>query len=371
MKKPGRYLAAPTLYLAVGETGSKSWIQRIVVNGRRHDMGLGPFSIVPLREAREKAHDNRKAAYDGRDLMAERKQGKVPTFKEATERTFEANRSRWTNEKHTKNWIQAVAKYAIPILGDRPVDQIDRQDVLRILTPIWKTKPERARRLRQRVRLIFSWSMANGFRNDNPADESISAALPIQRGRREPFRALHYSDVPGALKTIQASGCSKAARAALRFLILTASRSGEARGARWDEINPEKRSWTLPASRMKSRAEHRVPLSDQSMDVLDGVKGLNGGFGVVFQSALRKGRVLSDKTLMDVLRDTGLSEKTTVHGFRSAFRDWAAECTSADHATMEMSLSHSVGSAVERSYARSTLFEKRRVLMEEWGEFVG
>ena len=294
----------------------------------------------------------------------------MPTFREAAEKTFAANEGRWRNGKHTRNWMQSLTKYAFPVIGDIAVHRIGREDLLNILSPIWVTKPATARKLRQRIRATLSWCQAMGHIEHNWAGEAISGALPTMPAVRQHFRALPYREVPVALAAVEASDASLAARQCLRFLVLTAVRSGEARGATWSEIDVGTREWRIPARRMKASAEHRVPLADECFIALERVEPLRDDSGLVFPSPLKKGRPLSDMTLMKILRTTGLAERTTVHGFRSAFRDWAAECTAADHAVIELSLAHKVGSAVERAYARSDLIEKRRRLMEAWSSFV-
>ena len=263
-----------------------------------------------------------------------------------------------------------MAKRVLPVLGDMPVDTIGREDVLRILTPIWTSRPEIARKLRSRVRAVLSWAQAHGHVEHNAAGEGIDGALPVMPAVRAHFRALPYPDVGAALDTIDGSRASVSARACLRFLVLTACRSGEARGATCAEIDPEAREWRIPASRMKGGAEHRVPLSEAATAALEAVRSLRGPSDLVFPSPQRPGRPLSDMTLTKVLRDTGLAGRATVHGFRTAFRTWASEKTNADHAVMELCLAHHVGTAVERAYARSDLLAKRRRLMDQWAAFV-
>ena len=371
LKEPGRYRAGPTLYLNISPNGAKSWVQRLTINGVRRDIGLGSFSLVSMAEAREMAHENRRAArIEKRDPLAEKRRVKMPTFEEAARLFHEANKPRWRAEKHAKNWIQIVSKYAFPVIGSRRVDEIDREAVLRILTPIWSTKAETAKKLRQNIRAVFSWAQAHGFIEHNPGGESISGALPKMPKVQANFRALPYAEIPEALEIVEASGASMAAKLALRFLILTAARSGEVLGALWDETDLEARTWTIPAARMKSGREHRQPLSDEAVAVLENARALDDGSGLVFPSPMRRGKPMSNMTLTKILRDNGLAERATIHGMRSGFRTWASEKTSADHATMEIALSHQVGSDVERSYARSDLFAKRARLMESWGRFV-
>ncbi len=367
---PGRYGDGGTLFLYVAPGGSKSWIQRVTIDGRRRDIGLGGWPVVSLAKARQRAFANRVAIADGLDPLAEKRKAKAPTFREAAEATFEVNRTRWRNEKHTANWWSSLEKYAFPTLGDLPVDQIGREQVLRVLSPIWTTRPERARRLRQRIKATLRWCQAHGFVEHNAAGEAIDGALPSMTTGKQHFRALPYPEVPEALQVVEGSRASLSAKLCLRFLVLTAARSGEARGATWTEIDTEAGDWRLPSDRMKGGVEHRQPLSDPAMAVLEQARALDDGSGLIFPSPTRQGKPLSDMALTKVLRDNGLAERTTVHGFRSAFRTWVSEETDAEHAVAELSLAHAVGSQVERAYARSDLLEKRRGLMRQWAAFL-
>ena len=371
LKAPGRYGDGGGLYLNVAKGGSKSWVQRIATGGKRRDIGLGGFPAVSLAEARERATENRDAIAEGRDPVAEKRtpKPKLPTFREAARACHEMNSPRWRNAKHAANWLATLERHAMPKLGHLPVDRITRTDVPAVLTPIWGTRQETARRVRQRVRAVMRWAVAHGHREDNPAGEGIDGALPPMPANRSHFRALPYQEVPAALQTVAASTAGVAAKTCFEFLILTAARSGEARGATWDEIDLDARLWTIPAERMKGGLEHRVPLSEAAIAALEEAAPLRDESGLVFPSPA-KSRQLSDMTLTKILRTTGLAERATVHGFRSSFRDWAAECTSATYAAMELSLAHHVGNAVERAYARSDLLEQRRALMAQWAEYV-
>ena len=368
--EPGRYGDGAGLYLNVAPGGSKSWVQRIVVQGRRRDIGLGGYPTVSLAEARVLAVANRTGVAAGRDPVAEKRRPPKPSFQDAARRVHEANLPRWRNEKHAAAWIATLDRYAFPTLGNMAVDQIGRADVLGVLTPIWGSKPETARRVRQRIRTVMRWAMAHGFVEYNVAGEAIDGALPAMPKLKAHMRALPYWEVPEALNVVEASHSSIAAKLCLRFTVLTGARSGETRAAVWSEIDLERALWTLPAGRMKGGLEHRVPLSGPALDVLSEVRNLHDGSGLVFPSPNKAGHALSDMTLTKILRTTGLADRATVHGFRSAFRDWASECTAASHAVMELSLAHRVGSAVEQAYARSDLLEQRRVLMAAWGEFI-
>ena len=368
--KPGRYGDGGTLFLVVAPRGSKSWVQRITIDGRRRDIGLGGYPFVGLAAARQKAVDNRAAIMAGRDPLAEKRRSSMPTFRQAARRTCDALSPGWRNRKHTVGWMQSLERHAFPVIGDVSVDRIAREDVLRVLTPIWSSRPETARRVRQRIRATLRWAWAHGYVDGNVAGEGIEGALPKMPAVKQHFRALPYREVAAALGTVNRSRASVAAKLCLRLLVLTATRSGEARGARWDEIDLEAAEWRIPAERMKAHNAHRIPLSRPALAVLEQARLLDDGSGLVFPSSVRRGRPLSDMTLTKLLRTQGIAERATVHGFRSSFRDWASECTDTPHAVMELSLAHRVGSNVEQAYARSDLLAKRRVLMEQWGAFV-
>ena len=370
LTKPGRYGDGGTLFLCIAPGGSKSWVQRVTIDGKRRDIGLGGFPVVGLATARKRAFDNHVAIAEGRNPLGERRKIAIPSFREASQRTFEANRPRWRNEKHAKNWLQSLEKYAFPVFGDTAVNRIDRGEVLAVLTPIWTSRAETAQRLRQRIRTVLRWCEAHGFVEYNAAGEAIDGALPHNPTAKKHFRALPYQDVTAALETVESSKASMAAKWCFRFLVLTATRSGEARGATWSDIDLNTREWRIPANRMKGGVEHRVPLSEPALEVLERAQVLRDESDLVFPSPTKKGRSLSDMTLTKLLRDVGLAERTTVHGFRSSFRDWASEKTNAAHAVMELSLAHAVGSSVEQAYARSDLFDKRRTLMEQWASYL-
>ena len=369
-ERPGRYGDGGTLYLNVAPGGSKSWVQRISIDGRQRDIGLGPWPVVTLEEARDFAIDNRRTVRRGGDPLADKRRAKVPTFREAALRTFESKRGDFRSVKHAANWLQQLERHAFPKLGNVPVDRIDREAVLSVLTPIWSIKAESARKVRQRISATLRWAEAHGYVDRDLAGNAIAGALPKRQAKAVHLRALPYREVGAALATIEASGASEAAKLCLRFLVLTAARSGEARGATWADIDMDAREWRIPGERMKGGQEHRVPLSDAAVDALERARELRDGSDLVFPSPRRPGRELSDMTLTRVLRSTGLAERATVHGFRSSFRDWAAEKTEAQHAVMELSLAHAVGSDVERAYARSDLIARRRDLMRRWADYL-
>ena len=324
---------------------------------------------MTLAMAREKALENKRMVASGIDPTAKTEGPLIPTFKEATMAVHQTNLARFKSEKHGKNWIQMVGKYCLPTLADTPINEIDRLDVLNVLTPIWVSKPETARRVRQRMRSVFAWGMAHGYLDTNPAGETISAALPSMPKFKEHFRALGYSELPAALKTIRESKAGIAAKLALEFLTYTAGRSGEVRGATWGEIDLDRRMWIIPASRMKGGNEHRVPLSLPAMAALERARAIREG-EYIFPSPMKENSPLSDMTLTKILRATGLADRMTVHGIRSTFRDWVAEETATPWAVAELALAHRVGTSVEQAYHRTDLLEKRRELMEDWGRYL-
>ena len=368
LTKPGMHHDGRGLYLRVAPGGSKGWMLRATIDGRRRDIGLGGYPTVSLAKARQFADAHRLAVAEGRDPLAEKRRTATPTFAEAAAKVHEVNLPRWKNGKHTDQWINTLRTYAFPVIGNLRLDRITRRDVLTILTPIWTAKPETARRVRQRIRTVLRWGQAHGYVEHNVAGEAIDGALPPMPRVKAHFRALPHAEVQAALETIDASTASMAAKLCLRFLIMTAARSGEARGATWSELDLDNRLWTIPAQRMKAGAEHRVPLSDAALAVLEQARPLRDDSGLVFRSPTRRGKSLSDMALTKILRDNGLSDRATVHGFRSSFRDWAAD-TGKLRETAEAALAHTVG-GVEGAYFRSDLFERRRRLMDDWGRFV-
>ena len=370
LRDPGRYSDGDGLHLFIHKNGRKSWVQRITVDGRRRDIGLGGYPTVSLAQARKRATDNREAISSGRDPVAEKHRPAMPTFREAAHIVHEANKPRWRNGSHTRAWIQTLERHAFPKIGNKKIDTVSRTDVLTVLTPIWSTRPETGRRVRQRMRTIFRWAMANELIETNPAGEAIDGALPSMPKVKAHLRALPYQEVGAALKTVDASQTSPASKRCLKFLILTAARSGEARGATWDEIEFDSATWTIPGSRMKAGEEHRVPLSDRALDVLMLARQLDDGSGLCFPSPLRPGRMLSDMTLTKILRSTGLADRATVHGFRTSFKTWTMEQTETPWAVGEAALAHQLGGSVEQAYARSKLFDRRQPLMQQWADYL-
>ena len=372
IRVPGRYGDGAGLYLLVSRAGSKSWVQRVTIDGRRRDIGLGGYPAVSLAHARSLSAANRAAIAEGKDPRAEKRKAAMPTFREAARRVYEANLPRWRNGKHTVCWWQTLERHAMSRLGNLPLDRIEPGDVLAVLEPIWGVRQETARRVRQRIRTVLSWGLSHGFVERNAAGEVIDGALPRMPRQKSHLRSLPYQEVPLALETIKATGAtgaSMAVKLCFRFLVVTAVRSGEARGAKWEEIDLCEREWRIPASRMKGGQEHRVPLSKAAVAILEVAQLLRNHSGLVFPSPIAPDQPVSDTTLIRLLRAMGLAERATVHGFRSSFRNWCMERTDTPWAVGETALAHALGNATQQAYARSDLFERRRELMEAWAEY--
>ncbi|MXZ59232.1 MAG: tyrosine-type recombinase/integrase [Acidobacteria bacterium] len=372
IQHPGRYgdgRGSGGLSLRVKRTArghlSKTWGQRISVDGRARNLGLGSWPHVSLTEARQQCALNLLARQRGELISGHRPT--VPTFGEAVEKVIAMHRTGWKDGgRSEKLWRATLRHHAMPRLGRRPVDRIHTSDVMAVLLPIWNEKRATARQVRHRIGAVMRWAVAQGYREDNPAGDAIGAALPRNEVRPQHHRALPYVEVAGAIATVRESGAYPATVLAFEFLVLTACRGIEVRGARWEEIDLEAREWRIPADRMKTGREHRVPLSDRALAVLEEAQELADGSGLVFPSP--RGRRLSDATITKMVRDLGIG--AVPHGFRSSFRDWAAERTDAPREVCELALAHVNRDRVEAAYRRSDLFERRRALMEQWASFL-
>jgi integrase len=364
--RPGRYADGNGLYLLVDDSGAKRWLLRTVVAGKRRDIGLGSASLVSLADAREEAVRLRRIARSGGDPLAERRreQRVVPTFREAAKKVHEAHAATFRNRKHAAQWLASLEADVFPVFGDRPVSTIDSADVLRALTPIWNSKPETARRIKQRIRVILDWAKASSHRSgDNPVD-GLARVLPRHKGPAKHHAALPYAKVPAFLQQLRESDAGEPTKLALEFLVLTVARTAEVLGARWTEIDREARVWTVPATRTKAGREHRVPLSRRSLEIVDQAKALSDGGPYVFPGR-NASTTMSNMVFLMLLRRLSLRD-ITGHGFRSTFRDWAEERTSASWAAKEASLAHVVKDKTEAAYLRTDLFDQRRDLLERW-----
>ncbi|MCH9027048.1 MAG: integrase arm-type DNA-binding domain-containing protein [Proteobacteria bacterium] len=370
LKKPGKYADGNGLYLIVDVSGSKRWELRTVVQRRRRDIGLGGLTLVSLAEAREEAACMRKTARKGGDPLVERRKAsaQIPTFKEAAILVHEEHSATWKNKKHAAQWIKTLKEYTFPLFGDRSVDLVDTPDVLNALSKIWLTKPETARRVRQRIGTVLDWAKAAGHRTgDNPIN-GIVKGLPNQPKKQKHHAALPYSEVNSFIRKLGKADANESTRLAFEFLILTATRTSEVILAKWSEIEAEKETWTIPSERMKAGRKFRVPLSQRCIEILAQAKELSYGGPYIFPGRSEK-KPLSTMVFLMMIRRMG--KEITAHGFRSSFRDWAAELTNFSREVCEMALAHTVSDKVEAAYLRGDLFDKRRQLMDTWAAFVG
>jgi integrase len=371
--QPGLYHDGHGLYLQVSVFGTKSWLYRFMRDGVARKMGLGALHTVPLALARRRAADARRALLDGIDPIDARKarraatkleSAKAITFRECAESCVTSQEAGWRNAKHVGQWRSTLATYAYPVIGDLPVANVDTGLVLKILEPLWATKPETATRLRGRIETVLNWATVREYRRgENPArwrghlDGVLPKSSKVKRVKHHP--ALAYADLPAFMRELRRLD-SISARA-LEFTVLTAARTGEVIGAQWSEIDLTAKTWTVPAGRMKAGKEHRIPLSDRAAMILETL--LREG-SYVFPGA-RAGRSLSNMAMLELLRGMrGMG--ATVHGFRSTFRDWAAERTNYPEFVVEKALAHVVADKVEAAYRRGDLFEKRARLMDDW-----
>jgi len=375
MATPGLFADGGGLYLQVTKTGAKTWIFRFMLAGRRRDMGLGAVHTVSLAEARAEALRCRQMVRDGIDPIESRKAAKLAkraevakamTFKQCAEAYIKAHEAGWQNAKHAAQWTSTLATYAYPIMGKLAAAAVDTGLVMKVLEPIWATKTETASRVRGRIESVLDWATVHRYRaGENPArwkghlDQLLPARAKVKKAGHHSALPYHQiGDFMAVLRRQDGTGAR-----ALEFAILTAARTGEVIGATWDEVDLDKRLWTIPAERMKAGKEHRVPLSDAAVAVLEAVAMIQDG-DFIFPGAKAK-RPLSNMAMLMVLRRMKRDD-LTAHGFRSSFRDWIAECTSFPHEVAEMALAHAVGDKVEAAYRRGDLFEKRRELMAQW-----
>ena len=357
-----------TLTLLVSSRGRAAWAQRVVLkDGKRHDLGLGPWPVVSLAKARQRAFANRVAIADGRDPLAEKRRTKTPTFQQAVERVIAIHGEAWKDGgKTAKLWRATLREYAFPTIGEKSIDEITTSDVLAVLAPIWVKKHETARKVRRRIGTVLKWAVARGYRQDNPAGEAITAALPKRPKLVRHMPAVPHAEVAGAIAAVRASGAWLATKLAFEYLVLTAARSGEVRLATWDEIDTDKRVWTVPAARTKISREHRVPLCGRTVEILNEARALSDGVGLVFPSA--RGKALSDMTLSKLIKEQGIA--AVPHGFRSSFRDWAGERTDYSREVIEAALAHVVKNQTEAACARSDLYNRRVALMRDWETYL-
>lgn len=377
LKEPGYHGDGGGLYLQVSPVGTKSWVFRFKLNGRAREMGLGSLSTFTLAEARDRAAECRRQVQDGIDPIEARKAvkaegrleaAKAMTFAACATAYINAHKASWKNAKHVSQWENTIATYTEPVFGALPVQSLDTALVMRVLEPMWRDKPETASRLRGRIESILDWATVRGLRRgENPARwrGHLDALLPARSKVRavQHHAALPYDEMGAFVQTVRAE--TGVAALALEFLILTAARTGEVIGAEWGELDLEQKVWTVPAERMKGKREHRVPLSPAALKIITAMQAIRTG-DYVFPGR-KPEKPLSNMAMLALLRRMK-REDLTSHGFRSTFRDWAAERTSYPREVAEAALAHAVGDKVEAAYRRGDLFEKRRRLMNEWAK---
>ncbi|MXZ99961.1 MAG: tyrosine-type recombinase/integrase [Acidimicrobiaceae bacterium] len=367
MKKPGKYYDQHGLILRVAPGGSRQWVWRGTVRGRRRDIGMGAVAYTTLAEARDIAYQYRKLARAGIDPRSRRASNSVPTFAEAAEQVIEAYRPGWKDTgRSEENWRSSLRRYVYPALGSTPVDEITTADLVRVLLPVWHTKAETARKLKTRLGVVLRWSIAAGYRTDDPAGPALAAALPRQTTPTRHLASLPHDQVGPTLEKLETLPRAwPPTVACLRFLAATAARSGEARFATWDEVDLETRTWTVPAERTKTNREHVVPLSAAALEALDVARLYSkapNGSGPLFPSP--GGKPLGNGAMSKITRPF----EFTPHGLRASFRSWAAE-TGVPREVAEAALAHS-GRALERAYQRSDLLAARRKVMEAWSRHI-
>lgn len=378
--KPGRHADGGGLHLLVKETGARSWVYRFMLKGKSRDIGLGAagqggISLADARTARDVLRLKVKAGIDpleerqreATEALAAAQAAAIAgmTFKAVAEAYIGANETSWRNDKHRQQWRNTLASYVYPVMGELPVAEIGTAHVLKILEPIWQDKPETASRIRGRIETVLDAAKARGYREgENPARwrGHIAQILPPRsRLTRGHHKAMPYEAIPAFMVKLRERNATAAL--ALEFVILTATRTSEVLGATWAEVDLDKAIWTVPASRMKAGKEHRIPLAPRAVEILEAVKPL--GKASLFPAD--KGGKLSTMAMSMLLRRMKLD--CTVHGFRSGFRDWAAECTGYAHEVCEMALAHVIGNKSEAAYRRGDLFDKRRRLMADWATY--
>ena len=367
VSEPGKYHDGHGLILRVKPTGSKQWVQRLVVKGRRRDIGLGGYPLTSLVEAREAAFTNRKLARAGGDPLRFDADRTSLLSKAAAETVIALHAENWKDSGRTVAiWESSLRRYAFPRLGHRLVSDITVAEVMAVLVAddFWNRKRASAMKIRRRISTIMRWTVAAGFRENNPAGEVLGAALPKSTKPVKHHRALPHAAVAGALETVRGSGAGIATKLAIEFLTLTATRSSEVRLGTWSEVDLEEAVWRVPAERTKTKRTHEVPLSGRTAAILAEALEIADGSGLIFPSP--RGKTLSDNTLSKLFRELGIG--AVPHGARSSFRSWCAD-TGIDREVAEACLAHVVG-GVEGAYQRSTMYQRRREVMEAWANYL-
>ena len=367
---PGRYADGNNLYLEIDKSGARRWTLRVTVLGRRRDMGLGGVSTVSLEEARELAYQYKKIARSGGDPILERQKNKglQTTLIHCAKKVHQINLPTWKNQKFAKQWFSSLEHHVFPTIGKLPISQVTSADILRVLTPIWNTKGDTAKKIKQRLRMIIKWARAQGyFQGDDPV-ELAEQALPKQLKSDDHHKSLEFEKLPEMISNLRKSKISLPTKLALEFTILSACRTNEVLNAKWEEIDLTKLVWSIPSERMKGGKVHQVPLTDRMTVILNDCKKLKTNNDLLFPSEIN-GEALSNNTMRLALKKR-LKVDATVHGMRSSFKDWASETTNFANEVSEMALAHTISNKTELAYRRRTLIEKRRQLMQKWSDYL-
>ncbi|MYA76812.1 MAG: tyrosine-type recombinase/integrase [Gemmatimonadetes bacterium] len=364
----GLHWVDDTLYLSIKPSGRKHWIQRVKFpwerRGKRHDIGLGAFPIVSPEKARKAAMKNRVAIYEGRNPIPEKEV--KPTFEAIAKEYFEIKRTELKTQANYKQWVKSIENHVFPSLAILPVDVVDQNDVIKILKPMWLTKPSMARSVRQRIREILDYARAHNHVDENVADERINRGLPSKQPDIQHHEYTPYNQMPAAYQKLETVPLPPV-RLALRLLILTGLRGSEVLGARWSEFDFADRIWVIPAGRMKGKKPHRIPLTDAMVGILEQARGMDIGNGLVFPG-VKNSSEMGTQLTSRYWGKLGFEGKP--HGFRSTLKSWALECTEYDRELIELCLAHEVGNKTARSYDHTDLLEKRRGLMQAWSDYV-
>ena len=367
---PGRYADGNNLYLEIDKSGARRWTLRVTILGRRRDMGLGGVSTVSLEEARELAYQYKKIARSGGDPILERQKNKglQTTLIHCAKKVHQINLPTWKNQKFAKQWFSSLEHHVFPTIGKLPISQVTSADILRVLTPIWNTKGDTAKKIKQRLRMIIKWARAQGyFQGDDPV-ELAEQALPKQLKSDDHHKSLEFEKLPEMISNLRKSKISLPTKLALEFTILSACRTNEVLNAKWEEIDLTKLVWSIPSERMKGGKVHQVPLTDRMTVILNDCKKLKTNNDLLFPSEIN-GEALSNNTMRLALKKR-LKIDATVHGMRSSFKDWASETTNFANEVSEMALAHTISNKTELAYRRRTLIEKRRQLMQRWSDYL-
>ena len=371
LKMPGRYSDGNNLYLKIEDTGSRRWILRLSVNGKRRDMGLGSLSFVNLSDARDLAYQYNKLAKSGIDPIQERlrEKGLLITFKECVYKVYALNKPTWKTELIGRQWINSFEHHVFPFIGHLSISQIRSVDIMNVLTPLWNIKHDTAKKLKQRLRVVFKWCRAQGyFYGDDPV-ELAEMALPRVKTSKKHFTSLPYDQLPDFINKLRSSSISLRNQLAIEFTILTACRTSEVLKAKWNEIDFNNKIWIIPEDRMKAHREHHVPLSDRSILILQEMFKIKSDSGLIFPSEVNNHKPLSNNTMLFAIQKN-MNLKATIHGMRASFKNWASETTNFPNEVSEMALAHSIHNKVEAAYRRGNLLEKRRLLMQCWSDYL-